>query len=393
MLRRSPSEPSWAATLRLRDAESRFRDNRQWRQVYCQLRSQAEVWLSDHAAALKYADSCGGSWGDSTSGLPEGVRAVDAVTLIGRAADTARVVMVNERHHAASDRLLTLRLLPLLWEKGYRYFAAEAFDSRDSLMNGRRYAESATTGGYVDEPVFGEVVREARRLGFMLVAYEMEPSQATGADSLNPQQRRDLAQARNLHDRIFARDPSAKVLIHAGYAHIQEQPTATWFPMAGYFRELTGIDPVTVDQTVLAETSVPEREHPAYRAAIDAGFASAGPVVLVDGAGRPHPPIRFSAVDMQVVSPRTTYTRGRPDWMDLGARRRAVDLTLPECEKSHCIVEVYAAGDPPTAVPLDRTETRTAIVRVFVASRGRSRVRLLSPAAAVLRELDTPDAR
>ena len=47
--------------------------------------------------------------------------------LLIAAADTARVLMINERHHAASDRVLTLRLLAPLREKGFRYFAAEAF--------------------------------------------------------------------------------------------------------------------------------------------------------------------------------------------------------------------------------------------------------------------------
>ena len=57
--------------------------------------------------------------------LPDGTTARDAVQVLSAAADTARVVMVNERHHAASDRLLTLELLPILWDKGFRYFAAE----------------------------------------------------------------------------------------------------------------------------------------------------------------------------------------------------------------------------------------------------------------------------
>jgi hypothetical protein len=390
LLRRSPTEASWGATLRLRDAEARYRDDRQWRHVYCQLRAQSETWLGNHAAALRWADSCGGSWGDSAATLPPGTRAVDAVAFIARAADTARVVMVNERHHAASDRLLTLRLLPALWQRGYRYFAAEAFDWKDTLLNRRPYAAVGVTGGYVDEPVFGEIVREARRLGFTLVPYEMEPSQSPPNDSLSPQQRRDLTQARNLRERIFAADPNAKVFIHAGYAHIQERPTATWFPMASYLRELTGIDPVTVDQTVLAEASTPEREHPAYRAAMNAGLVGTEAVVLVDRAERPIAPIRFHAADMQAVSPRTMYTRGRPRWMTFGTRRHGVDVAVPECATRHCIVEVRLAGESDAAVALDRTEVRGDTARLFIPRHSRARIQVLTPAAEVLRAFDAP---
>ena len=83
-------------------------------------------------------ESCAWSWGDSVYVPPAGTRATDAVALIAATADTARIVIINERHHAASDRLLTLRLLGVLRQKGYRYFAAEAFDWADTGLNHRR---------------------------------------------------------------------------------------------------------------------------------------------------------------------------------------------------------------------------------------------------------------
>jgi hypothetical protein len=384
LLRQSATEPSWAATLRLREAESRYRDNRQWRSTYCQLRAQSEVWLGDHAAALREIGRCWGKWSDTAYAIPAGTRATRALPLIAAAADTARIVMVNERHHATSDRLLTLELLPLLWQKGYRYFAAEAFNWGDSSINRRAYAASAVTGGYVDEPVFGEIVREARRLGYTLVPYEMEPNQDASTDSVNPQQRRDRAQARNLNDRIFRVDPKARVLVHAGYAHIKERADSTWSPMAAYLRELTGFDPVTVDQTMLAESNVPAQEHPAYRAALAAGLVGSEPVVLVDRAGRPVLPATFD-VDFQVLTPRTVYVGGRPTWMSLGARRRRIELAVPECATRQCIVEARLASDGDDAVPLDRTETTTGSVTLFLPTGQSVRVHVRSNTGEVLR--------
>jgi hypothetical protein len=295
--------------------------------------------------------------------------------------------MVNERHHATSDRLLTLELLPLLWAKGSRYFAAEAFDSRDSSLNRRAYAASSVSGGYVDEPVFGEIVREARRLGFTLVPYEMEPAQNQVTDSLNSQQRRDRAQARNLYDRIFRVDPKAKVLIHAGYAHIKEHADSTWSPMAAYLRQLTGIDPVTVDQTMLAEMNEPDKEHPAYRAAQAANLVGKRPVILTDRNARPISPATFD-VDFQVLTPRTSYTNGRPTWMALGGRRHPVEVAVPECAARQCIVEARLATDGDDAVPIDRTEARAGSVTLFLPPDQRTRIRVLSNTAELLRTVD-----
>jgi hypothetical protein len=388
LLRHAPGEPSWAATIRLRDAESRYAHHPQWSSTYCQLRGQSEVWLGDHAAALRQFESCGWSWGDSSYVVPSGMRATDAVLAIAAAADTARIVMVNERHHAASDRLLTLRLLSVLRQKGYTYFAAEAFDWADTGLNHRAAAKAGVTGGYVDEPVFGEIVREARRLGYTLVPYEATPEQNAAKDSLNQQQRRDYAQARNLNDRIFRADPNAKVLVHAGFAHVQERPTDTWFPMAWYLRQLTGLDPVTVDQTVMAEASTAAHEHPAYRAAYAAGLIRGSAVVLTDTTGRPLPAVRFNAVDMQVATPRTTYTRGRPDWMTLGERRRAVDVAVSECATRACVLEVRMSDDPNDAVPIDRTEAREATARLFLPLAGRVRVQVFAPTGEILRTFE-----
>lgn len=40
-------------------------------------------------------------------------------------AGTAKAVIIDARHHTACDRLLTLRLLSLVYEQRYRYLAAE----------------------------------------------------------------------------------------------------------------------------------------------------------------------------------------------------------------------------------------------------------------------------
>jgi len=125
--------------------------------------------------------------------------------------------------------------------------------------------------------------------------------------------------------------------------------------MALYFREMTGVDPITVDQTRLSERSEPGYEHPVYRACAEASLLDAGPVILLDAAGTPWSPVDF-AVDLQVLTPRTTYRHERPEWMDLGGRRQAVPVQVPEAQERWCLVEARAAEEPAGAVALDRCE-------------------------------------
>jgi hypothetical protein len=358
-----PDDWFMAPLLRLRAAELDYRDGPMWYQ-YMQMRAQLEAKAGNHAAALQFWDVRPATR-DSVGVLPDGVRAIDAVEYLGAVADTARVIMINERHHAASDRLLTLRLLGVLRDKGFRYFAAETFAHSDTTLNERPYPVEAT-GVYTVETVFAEVVREALRLGYTLVPYEQTREQRHAEGNLTSQQLRDRSQALNLRDGIFRDDPDARVLVHAGYSHILEEASERWYPMALYFREITGIDPVTVDQTKLCERSTPGHEHPDYRAAIGEGLLAGGPVVLVDALDRPYSPAKF-AVDLQVFTPRTTYTNRRPDWMTMNGRRVGFEIEVPECSEQWCYVEARISNEPPDALPLDRTEAeRIKTVRLFL---------------------------
>jgi hypothetical protein len=249
------------------------------------------------------------------------------VAVIVRAADTARVVMVNERHHAAADRLLPLALLAPLRARGYRYLAAEAFDARDTLLLAGRpgrgrapYARLGVTGVYTDDPVFAAVVREAVRLGYALVPYEADSAGAAhaadGLDSaaaaaLTGQARRDRAQARTLHARTLARDPGARVLVLAGFGHVQEAPTPGWTPMALLLPRVSGVDPVTVDQTALSERGSPGASTRARAA--PAGGARRG---AAGGArrrrGRAVAPAGFTSTSRWWARPRPPTTHGRP---------------------------------------------------------------------------------
>ena len=374
----------WSVLLALRAAENAYRVSAEHWPSYADDRATQESKVGRYRRALQYQDERGAPV-DSVGTLPAGTRAVDAVgSIVERASDT-RFVMVNERHHAPQDRLLTLDLLAPLYELGYRYLAAEAFTSEDRLE--QTYATRARTGWYADDPAFGELVREAILLGYALVPYEWDFQPGTTDTTLTPQQQREWVQATNLTARTLGRDPDARVLVHAGYGHVLEEPSERWTPMAYYVRRLSGVDPLTVDQTELGDRSAPSYEHPRRRAARLAGLLGDEPVVLAGGHGQPLAPVgRYASVDLQVLAPEVTYTEGRPGWLAMDGRRVPVEVAVPECRGGFCVVEAVDPSEPDDAVPLDRVEaTGRWRVPLYVPAGREVEVRVMGRDGSVLR--------
>ena len=287
--------------------------------------------------------------------LPDDTQALDAVAHLTNLASDRQIVMVNERHHVSTDRLLTLSLLRPLAERGFRYLALEAAWNGDDA-NERGYAVGET-GYYINDVVFAEVVREAIALGYEVVAYEMEDGQR-GQDvpeqpDLSSQAKRDYWQARNLVERTFAKDPKAKVLVHCGYDHLRKVKSEHWTPMGYFLKQMTGLAPLTVDQVKLSERGAPEFEHSVRREAEQLGLVKNTPIVLADGEEDPLP--IDADMDVHVLTPRTRYEHDRPTWMGMFGRRYGVVVETPQCAQTSCIVAARPM-DEPDVVHFDRLE-------------------------------------
>jgi len=310
------------------------------------LRLAAEVGAWDEA--LRYADVVYGDEGHqapAAAGALDGRRPVDALRYLADAASRTQVVMINEAHHVPQHRAFTLRLLAELRRRGYRYFAAETLSSADEGLARRGYP-TAATGPYIGEPLYGDLVRTALRLGYTVVPYEASPGDPD----------RERAQAEHLARRILDHDPHARILVHAGYNHVNENGTlAGHAPMAAQFRQLTGIDPLTVDQTVMSERADHALEHPLYALATGP-LGIRAPTVFVDAAGHgwtAQPGTR----DLTVFHPRTVVRDGRPDWMRLEGARRPAAIPAGVCGAApRCLVRARAAAEGEDAVPVDQVE-------------------------------------
>ncbi|TBR24325.1 hypothetical protein EPO15_04280 [bacterium] len=342
--------------------------------MYWQAVAQYRALAGDPAGALAAWDRPGaedrGAAPDLSAVGPE-----DAVTLLLREAERRQAFFINEAHHVPRHRAFTRSLLAGLRARGYRYFAAEAFSEVDPELVSRG-GPSRATGGYVNDPQFAELVREALRLGFVPVPYEDQGGCSDPPEDPNfCSNRRDRVQAENLKTRVFDRDPLAKLVVHAGFDHIRKNGRPGWKTMAGEFRRLTGIDPLSVDQVELSEHSSPEFEKAGYKAALEA-FKPAGSVVLAasDGTGWVQAG-DAGAYDFHVLHPRSVTRQGRPDWVFEG--RSAVPLPAGLCPEVPCAVAAYRDGDDPADVPpADAFVARDPAVRPALAlTPGRYRVR------------------
>ena len=356
---------AWSRTVELREMKEACRST-DIAPFYWQMRASAENLLGNHRVALiDYDRVRPGSRQADYAELPSETRSVAALAYITEQASHHRFVMVNERHHVSTDRLLTLALLSPLYEQGFRYLAAEALSTQGTAVGVRGYPVEDDGSVYINDAVFGELLREAAALGYEIVPYEQREQQGPPTNGMNEQQVRDYWQAHNLIAGTLARDAEAKVLVHCGYSHLHEVESRRWTPMAHYFREATGLDPLTVDQVLFAERGTVDAEHPWRKKAEARGLVGEESVVLVDAEGA-LVPVEPQQVDVRVLSPRTEYVNDRPAWMRLGGRRHAVAISTPECVGEACVVEASNATWEGEAVPYDRVEVAANNVDVYL---------------------------
>ncbi|PQB08355.1 hypothetical protein BST83_15395 [Polaribacter filamentus] len=153
--------------------------------------------------------------------------------------------MLNEMHWHPKHRILALKLLEKLKENGFNYLAVEALDEKkDSLLNVNKFPIKSS-GYYTREPYFAIFLREAIKLNYKIVGY----------DSFDTENR-EKTQAENIKS-IIDKDPNAKVFVYTGIDHILEKDLKKK-RMAEYFQNLTGINPLTIDQVELVSNSLNE---------------------------------------------------------------------------------------------------------------------------------------
>ncbi|GIU49810.1 hypothetical protein TUM4438_34240 [Shewanella sairae] len=262
----------------------------------------------------------------------------DAVVEILERAKIHQIVMVNEAHDIAQHRVLTYRLLTGLWDQGYRYFAAEALSSSSSEQIDKGFITNQV-GYYTREALYANLILKAKDLGFNIISYDQhKPAK------LNTIDERETNAGLTIKEEIFDKDPDAKVVIHVGYSHINEEE---W--LASKLKSIINLETLTIDQTTRIERSSTKYEHPTFTKTVKS-VELQGPFIYVKGNETWSSD--SNKWDISVFWPRTRYLNGRPKWASLN--RKTHDLASNECKNLYpCMVEVFKFNYT-DEVPLDR---------------------------------------
>ena len=285
----------------------------------------------------------------------------DARAFIIEQAKQHQITIINEAHHNPMHRFFTRSLLKDLYDAGYTHLGLEALyngpvggtqmasgarimDEKDSVLNLRGYPVRSS-GSYTQEPQMGNLIREAIALGFVVFAYEK-----SGVGSGHP---REIGQAQNIKA-VLDENPGAKILIHCGFAHAYEGGVPSWGKaMAGHLKDITGIDPLTINQVKYSEHSSPEYNDPLYNL-LEIQNSS----VLIHSSGKAMGFQQGEAyTDIAVFHPRTEYISDRPSWLLYDGVKKLSLSSIDIAPKMPSMIFAFKHGENiDTAIPIDLVE-------------------------------------
>jgi len=273
-----------------------------------------------------------------------------------------RVIIINEAHHYSSHRVFTQSLLRDLYKQGYKNLGIEALSNGDKLdtkLNGRGYPIQES-GYYIQDPNFGNMVRTALDLGYNVFAYEQTAN-------LNGKER-EIAQANNIK-KIMNEIPNEKFLIHSGFDHSLEGEHKSWEKaMAGRLKELTGVDPLTINQVKFSERNNRNFNHPLLKA-----LQIEEPSILIDSENNPFQYQKNNSwSDIAVLHPNTSYINERPRWL-ITDDAKLVEFKNKNLKIDYPIMALaYKKGENiEKAIPIDIVELQNKTDKsYFVLNRG-----------------------
>ena len=272
-------------------------------------------------------------------------RPVTASDYIIERSKNEKLIIINEAHHNSMHRVFTNSLLKGLYDNGFTYFGLEAV--ADTMINSRGYVTSET-GYYTNEPHFANLINDALAIGFTVFGYE--------AKGVNGKQR-EIEQAQDIQ-RIISENPSTKILIHCGWEHVIEGTPGNkgWEKaMAGRVKELTNIDPFTIDQTHYSERGNATFNHP-YIQMVNQGQS----VIMLDDTGKTfNGSPTANQTDSRIIHPITTYVNGRAVWLLMNGARKFHGIETSGIAYPF-LVKAYNDTHGPLAIPVDIIEVTAA---------------------------------
>lgn len=281
---------------------------------------------------------------------------VDAHAFIVDKAKDKLVTIINEAHHMPQHRVFTTSLLQDLYEHGYRHLGMEGYfnsPQSDSTLAANQYP-NMKHGIYTKDPQFGNMIREAMKIGYSIFGYESQGHE----DSKG----REINQAKNIQQYMIDH-PEGNYLIHCGFDHGYEGVIGgKWGKaMAGRLTEFTQIDPLTINQTAHSERSQKAFEDKYYRE-----LNVKVPTVLIKEDSIFGKYRADGWFDISVFHPRTKNF-DRAEWLLIGDRK-VVNVDFSDAPiDCPCLAFAYVGGEElGVAVPYDIQYVETTNVNLVL---------------------------
>ena len=260
-----------------------------------------------------------------------------------------QVVMMNEAHYNPATRTTLINGLEEFKKQGFKALAVEGlYNYEDAERLNQQGYPVVESGYYTREPLFGELIRQACKKGFTLINYEsqVECDNYEHPDNNHCNSFRDSIQAVNLAKWV-KQNPGEKLLVWAGHDHILEKNKGSWKHLAQYFQEMTGIDPLTIEQTNRVEYFFTDFEPSDYKTVAE---QITEPSVLFNSENGYYGDL--SGADVQVFMPRYRVEGKRPQFYSLNGERKATKVN--NIKPPFTYVQAFYANETGHRVAADR---------------------------------------
>ena len=264
--------------------------------------------------------------------------------------DSVKIIILNEGHHVPQNRLTTLKLIRKLKTKGFNYFAIEALSVQDSLLNERKYALSNPESGYyINDPIFGDLIRQSLKIGYKLIPYEYMSTDFN---------KREKGQAENIFERIFKLNPNAKILIHCGYSHGLYE-NIDIHTMGYYLKLMTGKKPIFFEQFQLTEPfdSLYERKDYSHFHKYN---TITEPTLFIN-SNKKLWKNNFTDGDGAIFTPKTILKNGRPTWLLFDNKKYYFPKYNSNNTSYPFLIQAFVEKEGEKSIPLDQIEIKNEI--------------------------------
>lgn len=291
----------------------------------------------------------------------ERLPAFDAIVELAK---TRQIVILNEAHDTPEHRMVGMQLAEALKKEGFEYLAIETLfhPKGESGIVDLKYP-SLTTGAYTKEPIYADFVRQAIRIGFKLVAYEIDSEQRKHIDRSDTYSSilvREEAQANNLIDNILSKDPDAKIFIYVGYSHATEDWRTLddgrelgW--LAARLQRKTGIDPLTIDQVGGTYNIKTGNVDAVYKMLHEKKPFETPTIVKTQDGEWLTSDQYHGKIDVTLFLPLQTTVNDRPTWLIANDYRQSMQISNDKYYQGQkTLLQAFVENEPKDAIPVDQ---------------------------------------